>query len=75
MIKYYYNHKELDHLKDAQCDKIVKEVSLLQTEAKEELKQRLKAVERVIQKGYISDKDINDFEEDSLKTQHYRKWL
>ena len=75
IIKYYYNYKELDHLKDAQCNKIVEEVSLLQTEAKEELKQRLEAIERAMQKGYISNKDINDFKEDLLKTQHYQKQL
>lgn len=73
MIKYCYDHKESDHLKDAQCDKIAEEVSLSQTEAEEELKQRLEAVERAMQKGYISDEDIDDFEEDSPKTQHYRK--
>jgi hypothetical protein len=71
MIKYYFDYKESKHLKEAQLKELAKEMSLSLKELKVEAQEQIKAIERAMEKNYISNKDIKDFEKDSLRRQHY----
>jgi hypothetical protein len=73
MIKYHYDYKESTHLKDARLKEIADEVPLTAKELEEELEERTKAVERAMKRQYISDNEIEDFEEDTPRKQPYRK--
>jgi hypothetical protein len=46
-------------------------MSLLLEELEVEAQERIKAIEQVIEKNYISNEYIKDFEEDSPRRQHY----
>ena len=71
MIKYCFDHKESEHLKEAQLKELAKEMSLSLEELEVEAQEQIKAIEQAIEKNYISNKDIEDFKEDSLRRQHY----